>query len=62
MKPWQFWLLFLAIFALNLQVAGLNLQVVGLRTHSEETFRQARWITWKLDQSGAERISVKAAP
>ena len=43
MKDWQFWLLFLAL-------GSISVQVGFLASESTPLFKQVRWITWKLDQ------------
>ena len=51
MKNWQFWLL---IFFLS----GLSYQLDYIGKQTKEVFTQTRWMTWKMDQSGVERIRV----
>lgn len=51
MKTWQFWMLFLAI-------AWSNVLLAGVLNYSQEIFNQTRWVTWKLDQRGSEKIMV----
>jgi hypothetical protein len=54
-KNWQFWLLFLG---LAIGLGAINAQLGELQRQTNEIFSQTRWITWKMDQSGSERIKV----
>ena len=54
MKNWQFWLL---LSVLAIWLFGINAQLGDLHYQAKEIFNQ-RWMTWKMDQSGSERIKV----
>ena len=58
MKGWQFWLLFVALLAVNGQLVTVNSKLDYVGTQTREIFSQTRWMTWTLDQDGSSRIRV----
>ena len=58
MKAWQFWLLFIAMVSISGQLANVSHQLACVGEQSKESFNQTRWMTWKMDQGGSDRIEV----
>ncbi len=58
MTTWQFRWLILAFIILNVQAAYIAGRLTYLGSDDTALARHVRWVTWKLDQTGSEKIKV----